>query len=408
MLSTSKNTLWHLPWHFALAAAILVITPQVTKAQKTTKEACEEIAGQVAKALSNRKVNSLNVMAFDGIAAGPQIQTTIRQLMAEKHDIDTKDDTGYALRGLCRAFADDSLKYNITATLLDQNFNPVDEFYIGNAKGEEKSSSINVTVDSRSDVVKATGTNVDNTKELQSGGSRGEAESKINKKIVESYKDQNSGGTASTDVHIDSKYGVSPSRDSFYSVKLLVKKRGKFVEKDAYEHKGKPFVDFDFGDVMGIRIYNNSDEIVVVDASIDGISVFEFSEIHAFRELQLFSISPGGHLDIVGWHKTNREVYEFLVSDVENSQAAKLKRDRNNVGVVSVLFYPAWDSPSKEPKYLLTKKGGGQNAGVDKGDLADDNKKERALYFDKNSLLASVAIRYDVIVDHKDAELPLK
>ncbi|MCG6156051.1 hypothetical protein [Rubinisphaera margarita] len=392
---------------FLLISAIFYTDQTAQGTEKeltTTREACQQIAAEVAVALNRMGVDSLQVMAFEGVAAGPRIQQTIREMLAERN-IDTKVETGFSLRGECTPFRDNVLKYNIVATLRRPGPNgqpiPVDEFQVRNALGEETtSSSLSVVVDSRADVIKATGTNTDNTEELGRGSTR----AAIDAELVESFDEQNTNEGIESGVKIDPKHGVFPEKDSRFSVQLLLKQRGSFIEKEAYLHRGKPFVNFDFGDVIGIRIHNRSKEIVVIDVAVDGFSTFEFSK----REPQLYAVRPGKHLDIKGWYRTNRKVSEFLIADVESSSAAKTNRNLSNIGVISVLVYPAWEDPARQPEYLITKRGddGKQNAAMKEGEIADDNKTDVELYYDLETLLASIAIRYDVLVDQKGTRLP--
>ncbi len=404
----SELLLWSLS--FAVVAFVLAAPSSaqdadstLEKKRKTTQEACEEITRQVVRVLKSKGVNSLQVMAFEGVATGPEIQFMLRKMFAE-HEIDTRVESGFSLRGECIPFREDVLKFNIIATLRMPGPGggpiPIDKFQVLNAESEPETKSVTVVVDSHTDVVKATGANVDNTGELQVIGS---AEGRINAKLIDVYQSQTARQTDGSTVFIDSKWGVQPEKNSKYSVKLLQKRGNRFVEKTAYLHKGKPFVDYDFGDVVGIRVYNHSDEMVVIDVTIDGLSVFEFSD----RDPRLFAVRPGEHIDIEGWYRTNNKVNEFLIADVQSGDAQRRQRDLRDIGVVSVLFYPAWEQKEKEPKYLLTPKGtDGQNAAIDLGEVASDDKVDIELFYELETLLASIAIRYDVLVDHQNAKSP--
>ncbi|WP_339612742.1 hypothetical protein [uncultured Rubinisphaera sp.] len=397
----------------------LIITGVALNASSTAqagmslKDACQVIADTVCSYLEQKDETSVMIGNYYG-GSGPEIQRILKVLIEAK-GFDTKD--GMTLEGRCIAIAGDDLKIRVVSTLLSRNFEPITTIPV--------TQDVDLVIDDKSDTLKGTGTNVDVTKYLKDSRIEQEAlkegvnasqkrEEYVNKEIAKSYQDQNSVDDYQLSTVVVDNASVSPESGSDFSVELLVKNEyGEFVEKKSYLHKGKPFVDYNFGDVIGIRVNNKSAHDVVVDVSIDGISVFEYSEIPGYKINKLFLVNKpnyqtgkGGSLLVKGWHKTDQEVYEFLVTDVENSEAVKLKRPRNNIGLVTVLFYPAWQVPEEKPGYLLTKKSSTQDGGMKKGDTAGDSKKPTALYFDRNTPLASIAVRYDVKVDHNDAQLP--
>jgi hypothetical protein len=109
-----------------------------------------------------------------------------------------------------------------------------------------------------------------------------------------------------------------------------------------------PFVSLERGEAYAIRLINNSKFDAAVKLSIDGLSVFAFSELRVSQGrdqgeplYSVWIIPPGESRVIPGWHMNNSRVDAFLVTEYAKSAAA-MKSRTTDLGVISAVFSAAW------------------------------------------------------------------
>ncbi len=123
-----------------------------------------------------------------------------------------------------------------------------------------------------------------------------------------------------------------------------------------------PVCDIPLKSTYRIRIYNNSEYDAGVRVTIDGLSIFAFSELRHSEGPKKgeplydhYIIPAGKTVELVGWHRTNAQVDSFVVDDVAKAAAAALKRQlqQAKLGTITAQFFAAWPTdglpPSDEP-----------------------------------------------------------
>lgn len=125
-----------------------------------------------------------------------------------------------------------------------------------------------------------------------------------------------------------------------YEVRVLVRNRA--IPK--YEHKDNTYI-CGFEDTeFEIELVNNSDDLVLMIPSVDGLSVIDGQE--ASENSQGYLVRPKNTTKIPGWTLDNDSVAKFKFADKKKSYAA-LHPDSpktDNVGVIGVIVY------SRKPK----------------------------------------------------------
>jgi hypothetical protein len=137
---------------------------------------------------------------------------------------------------------------------------------------------------------------------------------------------------------------IKATPESPYGVELLAfdpQKKGYFpspVQRD----NGLAQCDLPISQVFAIRVVNESDDIVGVHITIDGINIFEFSDSAVDRQRGKLIVFPnkGNPLGglIKGWHKDDQRSYLFEVRNYGESAAARLGITEN-IGTITVTFY---------------------------------------------------------------------
>lgn len=151
---------------------------------------------------------------------------------------------------------------------------------------------------------------------------------------------------------------IKAAEDSPYAIELLVKQEGQLVPRKAeFAARGLPFVEINKSEVYAIRLVNESDTEAAVALSIDGLSVFHFTESE--QKPTVWIVAPGKSVTIPGWHKTESESLEFKVTDFPESAANKVNlKPSSTIGTVTATFsasFPPGDLPPGEPNLKDTR-----------------------------------------------------
>ena len=156
---------------------------------------------------------------------------------------------------------------------------------------------------------------------------------------------------------------IAADANSPYAIELLVHRRpgernANRSTEDDYEARaadvkqGLAFVQVPRDNIYAVRLINDSPHDAAVALSVDGLSMFAFSENKNYTQLTV----PARSVALVkGWHRTNDVSDSFLVTEYSQSAAAKLlPSDSSRLGTITVSFSAAWDikgsPPSDEPQ----------------------------------------------------------
>jgi hypothetical protein len=143
---------------------------------------------------------------------------------------------------------------------------------------------------------------------------------------------------------------VRARADSPYALEILVKGAdGKYTRRAAREEDGLAFVPLRRGEAYSVRLTNGSDYDAAAVLTIDGLSMFAFSERKG-NAPQLI-IGPRRSATVLGWHRTDEVSDEFLITSYAKGAAAELSASAADVGMITATFAAAWQNkrPDDEP-----------------------------------------------------------
>jgi hypothetical protein len=154
----------------------------------------------------------------------------------------------------------------------------------------------------------------------------------------------------------DTRLAAAPG--SPYAVEVLVgPPGGPFTARAPEEKDGLAFVEIKRGEVYRVRLHNDSPHDAAITLTIDGLSVFAFSEVKDKAGNPKYNnfFIPRGASTIDGWYINNSQADEFLVTELPKSAVAeKGLRDADSIGTITVTFAAAWPKdappPPDEPK----------------------------------------------------------
>ena len=111
---------------------------------------------------------------------------------------------------------------------------------------------------------------------------------------------------------------------------------------------GRAFVDLRPGEEYVVRLRNTSPHEAAVTLTIDGLSMFAFSEEGNFGSQVL--IPAGRFVEIPGWYVTNEKTDLFEIGSYGESAAAAKLLPSTSVGVITATFHEAVAGSDKDPK----------------------------------------------------------
>ncbi len=161
---------------------------------------------------------------------------------------------------------------------------------------------------------------------------------------------------------------AKPTGESLYAIEILRVGPEGSAPLAITNDEGLAFIDLAIEDSYVIRVINKSPHMAAVKLSIDGINMFEFSQVPHYRQLGFVLVppSPKGSL-IKGWHITNEKSDSFLVGDYAESERGKrengILKSEDEVATITAQFAVAVPAnqpfPEDEPtlKSLGTKRG---------------------------------------------------
>jgi hypothetical protein len=131
--------------------------------------------------------------------------------------------------------------------------------------------------------------------------------------------------------------------DSPYGIEILVENQPR---KPTANDKGLAFVPIQRGERYAVRVINHSAYDAAVTLTIDGLSMFAFSENRQFTQV----IVPAKQSGVIkGWYRTNQISDAFEVTMYSKSAAARILPGSAEIGTITVTFAAAWPKNSREP-----------------------------------------------------------
>ncbi len=128
---------------------------------------------------------------------------------------------------------------------------------------------------------------------------------------------------------------VSPTKETPYAVEILVQKGSDYVPRAAVDDGGQAFVKVNRDEIYAVRLVNNSQEEAAVALSIDGISMFAFSENKNYSQV----IIPAKSVGLIrGWHRSNQKSDAFQVMEYSKSGVAEVLPTSTSLGVITAAF----------------------------------------------------------------------
>jgi hypothetical protein len=158
------------------------------------------------------------------------------------------------------------------------------------------------------------------------------------KKLEEQLKKPNP-GVAGT------KLRANPN--SPYAIEVLVERgKGNYQPVTPSDDGGFAFVALQKEDRFAVQLVNDSDHAAAVELTLDGLSMFAFSEHKGYRHVILKPHSTGL---IKGWHRTNELSNKFAIGDYAEGAVKELGASADGVGTITATFAAAWDLKEGPP-----------------------------------------------------------
>jgi hypothetical protein len=176
-----------------------------------------------------------------------------------------------------------------------------------------------------------------------------------------------------------------------YAVEVLVKRGANYVPTPARQDKGLAFVGLNKSDVYALRLHNNTDYEAGVQVTVDGLSMFRFSEQVGKngQPFQYVIVAPRSHVDVKGWFVNLDYTDEFRIVPLGQARIAQFKTS-SKVGVITAAFVAAWEKgnakkrPHDEPQ--------ARSVETDRGNTISQNYRE--IERDYGAVRSTISIRY--------------
>jgi hypothetical protein len=130
-----------------------------------------------------------------------------------------------------------------------------------------------------------------------------------------------------------------------YAVEIHVKSGDDYFPREPKNVGGKAYARLDRGEAFAVKLINDTDDDAAADLSLDGLSMFAFSQRKGYRNVL---VPKRGSVLIKGWFVTLEDTKEFLLTEYPRSAAFEL-RNPAKVGTITVSFAAAWAPDGKPP-----------------------------------------------------------
>jgi hypothetical protein len=367
-----KTLVWRGRRALALLPALFLASGPAG-ATENLREELAEVAKQVKALMEKERQEGISVGAFSGPShlpmSGALIQKTLAEELTRLGVTVSKDAKNYEVKGDFRD-APDPRVGNLVGVKLSVR--------VYDASGEELVKFKSRIVHGNNDLLQLLGP----TAAISPKGDLQER----NKKIEEAIKKPS--------VHIDGTR-VSAAPGSPYAVEVVVKSGKEYAPCKPEVKDGLAVVALKRDDVYAVVLYNNSPHEAGCRLSIDGLSMFAFSEVKDAKtggpKYNHVIVPKGGCVQVEGWHVTNKKSDEFRITGYAESAAGKLGRT-GEVGTVTVAFCAAWPKGKDEMRPPDELQGRDADLGTGRGARIDKEYEE--VERDYGVVRAVVSIRY--------------
>lgn len=344
--------------------------------------AAKRLADCVARYLKGSKQVAIQVNAFKGppdSGTGRTIQMALRNEL-KALDINCNPKTpNMKVGGKFRVGVEDGRTFVlISATMVNRDGNEVAEFR--NLFEEEPTPEVDV----EEEVALLLGANVDFTSNLRGPAILDERTRRLTQSV----------NAPVANVFDDTV--VSARKESKYKLEIHVRQSGEttYKPRKIVLEDGMPFVDLQLKDEFAIVMHNKSEHDVGARIAIDGINMFEFSEVESYRELGMVLVRGDSAGAVYGWHGTNDKSDAFRITELPGSEAAKLGRDTSETGTITLNVFPAWSGTDVHPGELLgAPRSSSTGLGVERGAQIKSRFTEVKRHFGA-TLLTTLTVRY--------------
>lgn len=187
--------------------------------------------------------------------------------------------------------------------------------------------------------------------------------------------------------------GASP-----YAIEVQVKSGGDYRPRAASKDgDGFAFLKILRSEIYAIKLINDSPYDAAVTLTIDGLSVFAFSENKGYTH---YIVPSKQTLTVPGWHRNNEVSDSFVVTEYAKSAAAEALANPATVGTITASFAAAWPRDSAPPDDEVGRKGARSGDATGKGPPVDFKLVE--VTREVGRLRASVSVRYNKNQDPND------
>jgi hypothetical protein len=142
---------------------------------------------------------------------------------------------------------------------------------------------------------------------------------------------------------------ISAGPKSPFAVEVLVgpSRNGELRPRPATVVEGQAYMNIQTSERYAIRLINDAPFEVAATLTIDGLSLFAFSDNPEYRYVIVPERSSGL---ITGWHRTNSEAEEFVVTEYPRSAAtSRSLTPSTELGMITVCFAAAWPASGNPP-----------------------------------------------------------
>jgi hypothetical protein len=142
---------------------------------------------------------------------------------------------------------------------------------------------------------------------------------------------------------------ISTGPRSPFSLEILVgpTRGGELRSRPARVVDGQAYLNIRTSERYAIKLINDAPFEVAATLTIDGLGLFSFSEHPEYSYVIIPARSSGV---ITGWHRTNNEAEEFVVTEYPKSAAAELSPAPSaELGVITACFAAAWPTGGNPP-----------------------------------------------------------
>lgn len=194
-------------------------------------------------------------------------------------------------------------------------------------------------------------------------------------------------GTVKPQVYVEGTQ-LSAAEGSPYALEMLVEGQ---VRKPVVRG-GQAYVELKRGEQYAVRLTNQSDRPGAVTLTIDGLSMFAFSE---HKDYSYVILPPKQSAEIKGWHRTNDESDAFEVTSYSKSAASKLLPESPKLGCITVTFAGCWPKNTRPPEDERSSRlavSRGEKLGTGRGPLVRAGYEEVEMHI--GAIRSAVSVRY--------------